>query len=60
MELIGKKEFAKAALDENVEAFVIHIASLNLRSKMSIHPAWEASIALLLTEEVTIPAEYLD
>ncbi len=60
MELIGKKEFAKAALDENVEAFVVHVASLNLRSKMSIHPAWEASIALLLTEEVTIPAEYLD
>ncbi len=60
MELINKKGFAKAALDENVEAFVAHVASLNLGSKMSIHSAQEAQIASLLTEEVTIPAEYLD
>ena len=37
--LIDKKEFAKAALDKNIEAFVVHVSSLSLRSKMTIHPA---------------------
>ena len=59
VELIDKKEFDKAALDENVEAFVVYVTSLSLGS-MSIHPAREAQIASLLTEEVTIPAEYCD
>ena len=35
VELIDKKKFAKVALDENVKAFVVHVASLTL--KMSIH-----------------------
>ena len=30
VELINKKEFAIAALDEKSETFVVHIASLNL------------------------------
>ena len=30
VELINKKKFAKAALDENSETFVVHVASLNL------------------------------
>ena len=30
VELINKNEFAKAALDEKSETFVIHVASLNL------------------------------
>ena len=30
VELINKKEFAKAMLNENFETFVIHVASLNL------------------------------
>ena len=60
LELIDMKEFAKAALDENVEGFVVHIALLSLGSKMSIHPTREAQIALLLTEGVIFLAEYLD
>ena len=32
VELIDRKEFAKAALDENFETFVIHVASLKLVS----------------------------
>ena len=36
VELIDKKEFAKAALDENSETFVVHVASLNLTP--GIHP----------------------
>ena len=54
MEIIDKKEFAKAALDENVEAFVVHVTSLSLTS-MPIHPAREAQIASLVIEEVQIP-----
>ena len=30
IELINKKKFAKAALDKNVEVFVMHITSLSL------------------------------
>ena len=45
-------------LNENVEAFVVHVSSLRLR--MSIHPARKAQLALLLTKKVTLPIEYLD
>ena len=58
VELIHKKEFAKAALDENVEAFVVYVASLT--SKMMIHPVYKAQIASFLGEKVTILAKYLD
>ena len=60
IELINKKEFAKAALDENIEVFVVHVSSLSLGSKMTIHPAWKAKIALLLAKKVTVPAKYSD
>ena len=40
VEIIDRKKFAKTALDENVEAFVVHVSSLGLR--MTIHPAREA------------------
>ena len=59
VEIIDKKEFTKAALDENVEAFVVHVTSLSLNS-MPIHPAREAQIASLVIEEVQIPSEYSD
>ena len=58
VELINKKEFAKAALDENSETFVIHVASLSLVP--GIYLDREAQIASLLTEEVKIPDEYSD
>ena len=58
VELIDKKEFAKAALDENSETFVIHVASLNLTPK--IHLDRVAQIASLFAKEVRIPDEYLD
>ena len=59
VEIINRKEFAKAALDENVEAFVVHVTSLSLNS-MAMHPAREAQIASLVAEEVKIPTEYSD
>ena len=58
--LIDKKEFFKAALDKNIEIFMIHVSSLSLESKMTIHLAQEAQIALLLAKKVTVPTEYSD
>ena len=46
------------ALDENVEAFVVHVSFLG--SRMTIHPARQAQLALLLAKEVTVPVEYSD
>ena len=40
VEIINQKEFAKAALDKNVEAFVVHVSSL--KSRMTIHSARKA------------------
>ena len=60
VELIDKKEFAKAALDENIEAFILYVSFLCLRLKMTIHPARKAQIASLLAKEVTVPAKYSD
>ena len=57
IELIDKKKFAKAALDENINVFVMHVSFLSVRSKMTINPAWKTQIALLLAKEITIPAE---
>lgn len=47
------------ALNKNVEAFVVHVFFLNLES-MIIYPAQKAQITLLITEIVTIPAQYLN
>ena len=58
VELIDQKEFAKAILDENIEAFVVHVSSLELR--MTIYLARKAQLALLLAEKITILAKYLD
>ena len=45
--------------DENIEAFVVHMTSLNL-NLMPIHPAQEAQIASLVIKEVQIPSKYSD
>ena len=58
VKLINWKEFAKAALDENIEAFLMHVSFL--RSKMTIHPVRKAWLALLLAKKVTVLVEYLD
>lgn len=47
-------------MDPSKEAFIVHVASLGLSSKISIHPAREPQIASLLAEEVTVLAKYLD
>ena len=45
VELINKKEFAKAVLDKNSKTFVVHVAALG--AKTSIHPSQTAQIAIL-------------
>ena len=58
VELIDKKEFAKAAFDKNSETFVIYVVSLNLALRIHLNRA--AQIFSLLTEEVKIPDKYSD
>ena len=60
VELIGKNEFAKAVLNENIEAFVIYVSFLSLGSKMTIYPAQKAQIVLLLAKEVIVLVKYSD
>ena len=60
IEVNNKKEFAKVALNEKIEAFIVFISSLSLGLKMTIHLARKAQITLLLVEKVTTLAEYSD
>ena len=47
VELIGKKEFAAAALDPKNEAFIVHVASISRDS--DFHPSRRAQIASYLS-----------
>ena len=58
IEIIDKKEFAAAALNEEDETFVVHMAAFSVGS--NVHPSWEAQIASLDVKKVTIPSEYAD
>ena len=58
VELIDKKEFAKAVLDENSKTFVMHVASLNLVPRIYLDR--EIQIAFLLTKKVKISDKYSD
>ena len=58
VEIINKKEFTIAALNEEDETFVVHIAALSVDS--NVHPSRQAQIALLDVEEVIIPSEYTE
>lgn len=59
IELVDKIDFAKVALNKYVETFVVYVSSLSL-GLMTIHLAWEAQMASLLIEKVTIPRECID
>ena len=60
VELIDKKEFAKAELDENSETFVVHVAMLE--AETSIHLSRPAQIAALQWDKasIEIPVKYSD
>ena len=60
VELIDKKEFAKAALDEESETFVVHVAALEAPlAGMAIHPS---QISALIKDEAPtkVSPEYAD
>ncbi len=46
VELIDKREFAKATLDENSKIFVVHVSALDV-AELSIYPSRAAQIAAL-------------
>ena len=59
IEIIGKKEFAAAALNKEDKTFVVQMAALSMIDS-SNHPSWQAQIFLLDVKEVIIPSEYAD
>lgn len=59
IELINKKEFAKAVLDVESKTFIVYVLVLkSLLSRFLIYPDRLAQIVFLLTKEVTIPDKY--
>ena len=60
VEIIGKKEFAAAALNEEDETFVVHMAAPNVKAASNVHPSRQAQIVLLEVEKITIPSKYAD
>ena len=65
VEFIDKKEFAKKALDEESETFVVYVSALETllgSAEMTIHPAQAAQIAALKQDEAPtkVPLKYAD
>ena len=62
VELVGKKEFAAAALDPEHETYVVHVASLSSTPSFDVHPSRKAQISGLIAEEAPtkVPVEYSD
>lgn len=68
VELINKKEFAKAALDKNFETFIIYVAALEVPTAIPIHfsKAYQVQDNPTLTvlqydkTPIKIPAKYSD
>ncbi len=58
VELIDKKEFAKATLDENSKTFVVHIAALKASksAEMLINSFWAAQIVSQNPDKPTLAA----
>ena len=71
VELVGKKEFAAAALDPEHETYVVHVGSVSSDASPSssasqlefdVHPSRRPQISGLIAEEAPtkVPAEYSD
>ena len=64
VELVGKKEFAAAALDPEYETYVVHIVSLSSTplASLDVHPSWRPQISELIAKEAPrkVSAEYSD
>ena len=57
LRMVKKCSINKAALDNYVEGFVVHMTSL---LTIMIYPAKKAQIVLLIAKKVKISTEYLD
>ncbi len=62
LELIGKKEFVATALDQEHEAFVVHVAALSADSGDKVHPSKIAQISYLKADQAysEVSSEYAD
>ena len=65
VKLVGKKEFAAAALDLKHETYVVHVASLSstpLIASLNVHPFQRPQISGLIAKEapIKVPAKYSD
>lgn len=61
IEFINKKNFAKAVLNKNIEAFVVYVTFFSLKKQtMTIYPIRKTQIASLLTKKITIFNKYSD
>ncbi len=62
VELIGKKEFAAAALDPEHEAFVVHVSTLSVDSGDKVHPLKKAQIPYLKVDKASskVSSKYAD
>ena len=67
VELVGKKEFAAAALDSESETFVVHVASLSSNAspsssplELNVHPSRRPHVSGLIAEvaPTKVPGEY--
>ena len=64
VELVGKKEFAAAALDPEHETYVVHVASLSSTplAPLNVHPFRRPQVSGLIAEEAPtkVSAKYSD
>ena len=60
VKVIDWKEFAAAALNPDEKAFIVHVASLSLGSRVAIYLVRETQIVVLDTKKVIVPPEYSD
>ena len=67
VKLVGKKEFAAAALDPEYETYVVHIGSLSSDASLSfslldVHPSCRPQISGLIIKETLakVPIKYLN
>ena len=66
IELVGKKEFAAAALDPEHEIYIVHVRSVSsdtsLNSLLDVHPSHRLQLSGLIAKEALtkVSAKYLD
>lgn len=64
VELINKKEFVAATLDDNVKTFVVYVAILLAAPTlaMQVFSFWQAQVGLLLADKafIKVLSKYLD